>query len=40
MIAVRTTTDNCSSLQVPLLLIDGRKITGEEFGRMLMSFEG
>ena len=25
---------------VPFLLIDGRKITWEDFGRMLMSFEG
>jgi len=25
---------------VPLFIIDGREITWEEFGRMLMSFEG
>jgi hypothetical protein len=25
---------------VPLLVIDGREITWEEFGRMLMTFEG
>jgi hypothetical protein len=32
--------DDASDGRVPLLLIDGRKITWEEFGRMLMSFEG
>jgi hypothetical protein len=32
--------DEASDGHVPLLLIDGRKITWEEFGRMLMSFEG
>ena len=26
--------------RVPLLIIDGREITWDEFGRMLMSFEG
>jgi len=26
--------------QVPLLIIDGRKIAWEEFGRMWMTFEG
>jgi hypothetical protein len=26
--------------RVPLLVIDGREITWEEFGRMLMTFEG
>jgi hypothetical protein len=25
---------------VPLLIIDGKEITWNEFGRMLMSFEG
>ena len=32
--------DDASDGRVPLLLIDGREITWEEFGRMLMSFEG
>jgi hypothetical protein len=26
--------------RVPLLIIDGKEITWNEFGRMLMSFEG
>jgi hypothetical protein len=32
--------DDASDGRVPLLLIDGREITWEEFGRILMSFEG
>jgi hypothetical protein len=32
--------DDASDGRMPLLLIDGRQITWEEFGRMLMSFEG
>ena len=32
--------NDASDGRVPLLLIDGRQITWEEFGRMLMSFEG
>jgi hypothetical protein len=32
--------DEASDGRVPLLFIDGRKITWEEFGQMLMSFEG
>jgi hypothetical protein len=32
--------DDASAGQVPLLVIDGREITWEELGRMLMSFEG
>jgi len=32
--------DDASDGRVPLLLIDGRKVTWEELGRMLMSFEG
>jgi hypothetical protein len=32
--------DDASDGRVPLLIIDGREITWEEFGRMLMSFEG
>ena len=32
--------DDASDGRVPLLLIDGRKISWEELGRMLMSFEG
>ena len=26
--------------RAPLLIIDGREVTWDEFGRMLMSFEG
>jgi len=26
--------------RAPLLVIDGREVTWDEFGRMLMSFEG
>jgi hypothetical protein len=32
--------DDAQDGSVPLLHIDGREITWEEFGRMLMSFEG
>ena len=32
--------DEARDGHVPLLLIDGRKITWEAFGRLLMSFEG
>ena len=32
--------DDAKDGRVPLLNIDGREITWEEFGRMLMSFEG
>ena len=32
--------DDAQDGRVPLLIIDGREITWEEFGRMLMSFEG
>ncbi len=32
--------DDASDGRMPLLLIDGRQITWEEFGLMLMSFEG
>lgn len=32
--------DDANDGHVPLLIIDGRKITWEELGRMLMSFEG
>jgi hypothetical protein len=32
--------DEASDGRVPLLVIDGREITWEEFGRMLMTFEG
>ena len=32
--------DEAEDGRVPLLIIDGREITWEDFGRMLMSFEG
>ena len=32
--------DEAGDDRVPLLVIDGREITWEEFGRLLMSFEG
>ena len=32
--------DDARDGRVPLLIVDGREITWEEFGRMLMSFEG
>jgi len=36
----RITWDDEEDGRVPLLVIDGREVTWEEFGRMLMSFEG
>jgi hypothetical protein len=32
--------DDAEDGRLPLLVIDGREITWEEFGRMLMTFEG
>lgn len=32
--------DNAHNGRIPLLIVDGREITWDEFGRMLMSFEG
>jgi hypothetical protein len=32
--------DSAEGGRVPLLVIDGREVTWEEFGRMLMTFEG
>lgn len=32
--------DNAHDGRIPLLIVDGREITWDEFGRMLMSFEG
>ncbi len=32
--------DDAYDGQVPLLIIDGQEVTWQEFGRMLMSFEG
>ena len=32
--------DDADDGRMPLLIIDGREITWDEFGRMLMSFEG
>jgi hypothetical protein len=36
----RVTWDSAQDGRVPLLVIDGREVTWDEFGRMLMSFEG
>lgn len=36
----RITWDKEEDGRVPMLVIDGREITWEEFGRMMMSFEG
>jgi len=36
----RITWDDEENGRVPLLVIDGREVSWEEFGRMLMSFEG
>lgn len=36
----RVDWDGAQDGRVPLLIIDGREITWNEFGRMLMSFEG
>lgn len=36
----RITCDSEEDGRVPLLVIDGREVTWEQFGRMLMSFEG
>jgi hypothetical protein len=32
--------DDAKDGQIPLLVIDGREITWDEFGRILMAFEG
>jgi hypothetical protein len=32
--------DEASDGRVPLLIVDGREITWEEFGRMWMTYEG
>jgi hypothetical protein len=32
--------DDAGDGRAPLLVIDGREVTWDEFGRMLMSFEG
>lgn len=36
----RITCDSEEHGRVPLLVIDGRTVSWEQFGRMLMSFEG
>ena len=36
----RIAWDHAEDRRVPLLVIDGREVTWEQFGRMLMSFEG
>ena len=36
----RITSDSNTSQALPVLVIDGREIPWQEFGRMLMSFEG
>jgi hypothetical protein len=40
MVRGRITWDDAQDGRVPLLVIDGREVSWEEFGRMLMSFEG
>ena len=40
IVRARIEWDDASDGQAPLLVIDGREITWEEFGHMLMSFEG
>jgi hypothetical protein len=37
---LRITWDDEQDGRVPLLVIDGREISWEQFGRMFMSFEG
>ena len=36
----RIDSDGSSADRMPLLVVDGREITWDEFGRMLMTFEG
>lgn len=36
----RIECDDTCDIRTPLLIIDGREITWDEFGRMLMSYEG
>ena len=36
----RIAWDDDADGQLPLLIIDGKKVTWEEFGRMMMSYEG
>ena len=40
MVRGRIEWDDDRGGRVPLLVIDGREIDWDEFGRMLMSFEG
>jgi hypothetical protein len=40
VVQARIDWDDAQDGRVPLLIIDGREISWEEFGRMLMSFEG
>lgn len=40
MVRGRIEWDDAEDGHVPLVVVDGREITWEEFGRMLMSFEG
>jgi hypothetical protein len=40
VVRARIGWDDAQDGRVPLLIIDGREITWEEFGHMLMSFEG
>lgn len=39
-VRARIEWDDAQDGRIPLLVIDGREITWEEFGRMLMTFEG
>jgi hypothetical protein len=40
VVRAKIEADLAQDNRVPLLLIDGKEITWDEFGRMLMSFEG
>ena len=39
-VRARIDWDETKDARMPLLVIDGREVSWEEFGRMLMSFEG
>jgi len=40
LVCGRITSDEGYDARMPLLVIDGREVTWEAFGRMLMTFEG
>ena len=39
-VRARIESDQTTDERMPLLVIDGRDVSWEEFGRMLMTFEG